>query len=338
MEKENQITKRNKAIPVPISNVTFNRILKLKNNESVLLLYMAYCDIAVWYETAQIWATTGFMCKRLKMNERKFLKAKKALLELGLIRDVRKRNDKNTGFGKCFIKVNFMFKADQSIQDTVQQNENVVPQNEWGTSIQDKYLKQTNNKSNKLQTDSLNINNCAHERTVRKRKVIGATNNEEILLAKIKELENQIKELQPVKAPLPINEPKQLNLFPKEELITEKHFAPFWEMFPNKIDKGTAHTAWTKLCSQKNKQSIRPTWKVLQTALKGHIKSERWQDPTFRIPNPATWINGERWLNDGRDMKKLTFDNNFNKPKNGNGKVYTGAMGSKIEYRIDQYI
>lgn len=82
--------------------------------------------------------------------------------------------------------------------------------------------------------------------------------------------------------------------------ITPSQFEAFWKIYPRKVDKGKAKTAWERICSRKN--GTRPTWKELRKAIHDQKKSERWKDPTF-IPHPTTWLNQQRWLDDPAEMK-----------------------------------
>lgn len=318
-ETENAIAKYNsKVIPMPISNITFSRILKLENNESAFLLYAAYCDLVMFYEDAEIWATTGFMCERLKMNERKFSKAKKALLELKLIKDIRKRNTENTGFGKCYIKVNFIFKS----------NQNVPLQNQRGTKEQDKYLIPTNTISTKFQTDILNNNTPREGKIIRKRRGLETTNNESKLLHEIELLTKQNEELRlewnKITNTKERQQPVQLELFSKEGLITENNFDEFYEMYPKHKSIGIARESWKKLCTSPLLKKVRPEWKVIKHAVLAQKQSEQWQDLKY-VPNPANWIKGELW-NDA--IVKSTFkQNTFTKPNNSNSSVRLDRCG-----------
>lgn len=299
------LIKHNKEMAaMPISTYTFSRIIKVKNNEAVLLLYMAYCDIAMWQEKAKVWATTGFMCKRLQMNERKLIKAKKTLIELGLIENIRTRNTDNTGFGKCYVKVNFLTKT----------TENVLLQNVRSTQIQDKYFKSILTLSTNQQIEEEDKN----ARTKRQRKIKAPINvNEQVLRERIKELEQELTQLK---------QPTELTLFPEQEKITPNHFNMFWKMYPNKTDKGKANSAWLKLCTTKSKANIRPTWETVCTALKNQRKTERWADPQY-IPVPTTWINQSRWLDDPSMM------NNHKQQTQPKEKKRFGYVGSKISYK-----
>lgn len=304
-ETNKPLIRHNKEmVSMPISTYTFSRIIKVKNNEAVLLLYMAYCDIAMWQEKAKVWATTGFMCKRLGMNERKLIKAKKALIELGLIENIRTRNTKNTGFGKCYVKVNFLIKT----------TDNVLLQNVRSTQVQDKYFKSILT----LSTNQQNEDDDKCTRAKRQRKVKAPINNDnQILLERIKQLEQELNQLK---------QPKELSLFPEQEKITPNHFDAFWGMYPNKTDKGKAFSAWCKLCTNKSKAKVLPTWETVRQAVKTQRKTERWADPQY-IPAATTWINNMRWMD---NPQMMTTRKTLAPPKEKRG---FGYVGNKIEYK-----
>ncbi len=106
-------------------------------------------------------------------------------------------------------------------------------------------------------------------------------------------------------------------IFPKETFdkppvgsnipIVSSLFEPFWRYYPKKVSKGQALRAWEKLCNKP--KSTRPTWRMIKTAIRRQKESELWtQTPKF-IPNPSTWLNQYRWLNDPKEMKAFnSFD------------------------------
>lgn len=94
------------------------------------------------------------------------------------------------------------------------------------------------------------------------------------------------------------------NIHPSSTLVP-KLFDLFWEVYPKKVDKGKALTAWSKLCSKPPSQ--RPTWHAIKKAIILQKKSERWQTPKY-IPHPTTWLNQRRWLDDPKQMKIYNYD------------------------------
>jgi hypothetical protein len=118
----------------------------------------------------------------------------------------------------------------------------------------------------------------------------------------------------------PIHQPKPLELGgidikneEKENSFTQ-HIIPslfqkFWELYPRKANKGKALTSWNKLCTKPPKE--RPGWLEIKKALYYQKKSEQWGNPQF-IPNPSTWLNQNRWLDDPAQMK--LYHREENKP------------------------
>lgn len=270
--------------PITTSKVTIDLILQTELPWDVLGLYTFYLQTAKWQHTAHIKSVTGYTAKGLKGTEARVRKAKKILLELGLIENCQRRNEKNTIVGH-YIKVNYIW-----VKPTLTDFHS-VGNHDTNTKLQ------TNSLNTKLQTNSFS-NILLREK--RQRKVKAPINDNDIdLLEKIKQLEQENKKLKEQ------TQPKQLEIFPeeKQELITPKHFDTFWELYPRKANKGTALSAFLKLCNQKNKQSIRPTLKVLTNAVKQQRKSELWAQMPEYIPYAASWLNANGWMNDPTEMK-----------------------------------
>jgi hypothetical protein len=84
----------------------------------------------------------------------------------------------------------------------------------------------------------------------------------------------------------------------KKNKIVPKLFDRFWHIYPKKVGKGDALSAWLKICSRKEEP---PTWEQVMNAVIEQIKTPQWQKKEL-IPNPATWLNGRKWLNDPEGM------------------------------------
>ncbi len=80
-------------------------------------------------------------------------------------------------------------------------------------------------------------------------------------------------------------------------------FDKFWELYPKKTDKGKVLTLWKQLCHQKDT----PNWVEMKNAIELQMKTDRWKKTKF-IPNPTTWLNQKRWLDDPKEMKNFEFD------------------------------
>jgi transcriptional regulator of heat shock response len=78
-------------------------------------------------------------------------------------------------------------------------------------------------------------------------------------------------------------------------------FGRFYESYPKKVGKPAALKAFKK---------CKPDGSLLQTmldAIEQQSQSEQWQKNNGQyIPNPATWLNQERW-NDGVDDKTISI-------------------------------
>lgn len=77
---------------------------------------------------------------------------------------------------------------------------------------------------------------------------------------------------------------------PIKETALEQRFNDFWAAYPKKVAKGAAYKAWKRL-----KPSQELTNKII-SAIEEQKRSEQWTKEGGRfIPNPATWLNAERW-------------------------------------------
>lgn len=80
-------------------------------------------------------------------------------------------------------------------------------------------------------------------------------------------------------------------------------FKSFWLAYPVKSGKGAALRAWARSAAR------RPPDHELLVALEAQKSSPRWSEGT--IPNPATWLNQDRWEDDPASMAAI---------HNGNGR------------------
>ena len=77
---------------------------------------------------------------------------------------------------------------------------------------------------------------------------------------------------------------------------TDQAFEQFWSAYPRKIGKGSAREAFRKAMTKSTLPSI-------LAALER--QKSRWSDPKF-IPHPATWLNAERWLDEGASVVPIS--------------------------------
>lgn len=67
-------------------------------------------------------------------------------------------------------------------------------------------------------------------------------------------------------------------------------FEDFWEAYPRHIAKGNARKAWEKATRKNDPEMMIEAARRFASQCKG-------SDPKF-VPHPATWLNGERWLDE----------------------------------------
>jgi hypothetical protein len=79
----------------------------------------------------------------------------------------------------------------------------------------------------------------------------------------------------------------------KEKKIYSTEFESFWNTYPKKIGKDAAWKAWVK------RNGSLPEINIILTALEAQKKADAWtKDKGQFIPNPATWINQGRWMDE----------------------------------------
>jgi len=93
-----------------------------------------------------------------------------------------------------------------------------------------------------------------------------------------------------VEAEAKVDTKEEPPIAPQGGNLQDERFDQFWSAYPKKTGKGAAKKAWAK---------INPSAALLQkilTALEWQTKSEQWtKDRGQFIPNPATYLNQERW-------------------------------------------
>lgn len=76
----------------------------------------------------------------------------------------------------------------------------------------------------------------------------------------------------------------------KDISIIQHHFDTFWAVYPRKIGKGQARTAF-----QKALKKARPA--DIMAGCERYAQERAGQDPAYTA-HPSTWLNGERWLDE----------------------------------------
>jgi hypothetical protein len=85
---------------------------------------------------------------------------------------------------------------------------------------------------------------------------------------------------------------------PKAPKGVTEGFEQFWASYPSKVGKGAAQKAFAKLKPSQDLQQD------ILAALADQKRSVRWlKDGGQFIPNPATWINQQRWLDGGDEPR-----------------------------------
>ena len=75
-------------------------------------------------------------------------------------------------------------------------------------------------------------------------------------------------------------------------------FDEFWAQYPNKKAKGKAREVWMRM----KINSV--LYNSIMSGLDRAKDSDEWkQDNGKFIPHPATWLRGERWLDEGREVE-----------------------------------
>ena len=82
----------------------------------------------------------------------------------------------------------------------------------------------------------------------------------------------------------------------KRTRASDALFDKFWSEYPRKVGKGDAHKAWDKL--KLTVDSALPD--IIFAALEQQKGWDQWQREGGRyIPHPATWLNQQRWEDEG---------------------------------------
>jgi len=80
-----------------------------------------------------------------------------------------------------------------------------------------------------------------------------------------------------------------------EEPIDDPEFELFWLAYPRRIQKKRARTVFIRA----KKKGILPAIDALIAIVVRHTKQAQWaKDGGEYIPHPATWLNGEQWLDE----------------------------------------
>ena len=78
--------------------------------------------------------------------------------------------------------------------------------------------------------------------------------------------------------------------------IIKGEFEKFWELYPRKVGKGAARTAYERATKKEQPFNIYQALQNQEPYLKNQEKKY--------IPHPTTWLNQERWGDSLEDLKK----------------------------------
>ena len=103
----------------------------------------------------------------------------------------------------------------------------------------------------------------------------------------------------------PVTKKSKVEVKTEQKKVTavERNFELFWFQYPNKVVKKKAHEAWLK---------HRPTGELFASIMQGlerAKKSAQWaKDNGKYIPHPTTWLNQERWTDEGNTAPTKKID------------------------------
>lgn len=106
---------------------------------------------------------------------------------------------------------------------------------------------------------------------------------------------------------------------PEETERAEECFNQFWERYPNKTGRGAAREAFLKINPDQE------TFSKIISAIESMSKTEAWTEEGGRyIPNPAKWLQEERWNDDAPKPRTKTvteqrYDQRPNTEPDGEG-------------------
>lgn len=98
--------------PIVISNYCMVLLLKQEKPSDLIALYSFYYHVVKTQKTHQIWSTNSYTARGLKWTEERLINAKKRLMDLGLIEQVRSQKE-HGGFGKVYLRVNFIWSMEK---------------------------------------------------------------------------------------------------------------------------------------------------------------------------------------------------------------------------------
>lgn len=96
-------------------------------------------------------------------------------------------------------------------------------------------------------------------------------------------------------------ESKRKSKSKRKEIDTDK-FDEFWKAYPKKVGKIAAQRAFEKKCTSDK------TFAEIIDGLNKVVELDWSTRETQYIPNPATWLNGERWKDEVKEVNRKVAD------------------------------
>jgi hypothetical protein len=90
-----------------------------------------------------------------------------------------------------------------------------------------------------------------------------------------------------------------------------KQFEQFWKAYPRKVAKVNAANAWKKQGIEDDMYSA----KAAVDDLEKRTRMGWWNKDKTKIPHPATWINSQRWHDEGWESDIEGHDRRSDKPR-----------------------
>lgn len=276
----------------------YKKLIEQKDGIGCVALYSYFRSLVFEKKKDMFWANENYCIKGTGLNRKRFLKNRATLLGLKLIETIPVPRD-NGKFGRILTKVNYTYEEISK-----------VPSNpKKGTAPRS------------VKNNTTSIIGVA-PRSVEDRITGNNTTNKEKGRKKV------------INNLLPPEEDDQ-SLISINGKITPNLFEQFWELYPKKVDRGKALTAWNKLCNLP--VSDKPDWETIEHAVSEQKKSDRWSqkmDNQQFIPYPDKWLNESRWLDDPKTMlgikKKEEFEYHYGiKYRRGeDGRLYHARTGT----------
>lgn len=306
---------------VILTKQTLDIFLRQENPSELIALYTFYYYTAKWQQTNQIKCTSSYVAKGLHWRRNKVIKARKQLLEMGLIEDIRRVDAKTRKIVGYYVKMNYVFKQstlEKYAQKESQCTKNAHTGNDAHSELETQYLSQ---KNQCIPIDTLDFSYTNALSTNNKNAL--STNNNKYICAKAcasvpieqknkKCANNKCANAQPLienknTEPLSATKNKSLRkskpkLAPK---VLEEEFNTVWDLYPKKKDKTRAFRAFSKA----RKEGV-PLEKIREGVQKYVQEIENTGIAHQYIKYGSTWFNNRCWEDEYDTNTKSSYDLN----------------------------